>query len=628
MRIDKYIDESKVFDHFDQAKGKKIYCFGGGTAGEIILRIIGDNYQLAAFLDNDSNKWGSCLGNLEIKNPEILKDENPKEICVFIVSRHELKISEQLEEYGLKKGKSFFCLYSLFERYFRLQKALDTQEEFIAFLNRTPDNVFEKVTKVSDEKIGVVALSNASGLAVWFDIALCLLLKLRGYQVSLIIDYLPGFPEIMTYEGATEDIIEMVEEVIEVLKKKFPELEIIYVDKIKPVELSQNEKEEMKKIAPCTAISQLGHLGFRDRSMDREKLISRNYETGLENMKYIKGFFEKYSFAYLNIFSGITERRSMYSYFADKNGIRVSNYDGAGSEAKNRAIWANDKPCCHQFGITETIKNNMLNDKQKAILLSEANRDFLQRRYGKPKPGTTNCQLVAADNKARHEFDIVIPLNVMFDVAAIGLDEIFVNTEEWLMETLDFILAHTEAKVMVREHPAQEGLKDYNCMGLEDVLKNRFQKNKNFYFAASYEKINTYSVIENCKVVLPYSSTVGVEAALMGKVVITHTKCYYSEFDFVQKAVTKEDYFAKIAAAVKGQIKPASQLEDAYLAYMLVMNNKISCEFNETNNRWLKGSLESLNKTEGMDLIMEVVAKHQPQHYCLILEYLNKLEEV
>lgn len=78
---------------------KKTVLFGSSKMGEIAYEKLKDNYNIAAFVDNDKNKQGTNFCGLNVYNPEILKDNNYN---VIISSMYDIEIVKQLIEYGIK----------------------------------------------------------------------------------------------------------------------------------------------------------------------------------------------------------------------------------------------------------------------------------------------------------------------------------------------------------------------------------------------------------------------------------------------------------------------------------------------------------------------------------------------
>ena len=81
---------------------KKVVLFGASKMGEIAYKKLKDKYEIIAFVDNDKNKWGKKLKNIEIVEPNkllLLKDY----VEIIITSAYDICIAEQLMEMNIKK---------------------------------------------------------------------------------------------------------------------------------------------------------------------------------------------------------------------------------------------------------------------------------------------------------------------------------------------------------------------------------------------------------------------------------------------------------------------------------------------------------------------------------------------
>jgi hypothetical protein len=84
------------------------------------------------------------------------------------------------------------------------------------------------------------------------------------------------------------------------------------------------------------------------------------------------------------------------------------------------------------------------------------------------------------------------------------------------------------------------------------------------------EAVNTYDLIRAAKVVLPHTSTVGVEAALLGRPVVLSTRVYYEGFSFVWNPATREEFFGLLEEALAGGLVVGEAArKEAALAYFM-----------------------------------------------------------
>jgi hypothetical protein len=152
------------------------------------------------------------------------------------------------------------------------------------------------------------------------------------------------------------------------------------------------------------------------------------------------------------------------------------------------------------------------------------------------------------------------------DAAGLAGFQFFASPEDWLRQTVGFLLTQTNAHIVLREHPGARHLswRDETC----NHIMAAFPDEPRLRFVSCRDKVSTYRLLEPARVVLPYSSTVGVEAAILGKQVIPERAAYYSGLGFVQQPTSKEDYFDRISAALQNpQPLTPEQTEKAWLCY-------------------------------------------------------------
>ena len=172
-----------------------------------------------------------------------------------------------------------------------------------------------------------------------------------------------------------------------------------------------------------------------------------------------------------------------------------------------------------------------------------------------------------SSKELKQDYDIVIPLNITWDLPALGKHRFFADNVQWLNETVSFILDKTKFSVCIRQHPHERHHSSGNDLAAH--LIEKFGNHKNFYFISAIEEFNSYDLISNAKVVLPYVSTIGIEAAIIGKVVVMESSCYYAEQNFVYQAQSKQEYFELINEACNGGVKSISKnaVKNAILYY-------------------------------------------------------------
>lgn len=632
MQIDyrKYMDYDKLDEILLKNKQKKIICFGAGSATYVFPRILPQKHKIDYFVDSNPRLWGTKADGIEIKDPQVLKKEKRGTFIVFIVSQHYRSMEEQLNLYGLTKGIDYYEIYSSIEKCFLIQKAAVQAEGLLEFINGIPEDMFKSVHIRSKKRIGVVALYEFNNLHVFYDIGLFLLLKYNGYMADLILDKTTKCEDFTLYDGASNDIVEIVDIVIKNIKERFKDINIFTIDdNMVTADLDELDKANIRKKAQLSTAWQKSRNINRILSMSKSLLEEKFIDVFNNNLKSIKSFFENSQENYdvLSVCTALHFSRGLYMWMGEKYGIRVANYDSAGDDMST--TWATDYPNGHNYDIPKIILNKMLSNEENNKII-ELSKSLFNNNLGSISNGVTNSYQIVQeevnDIQDKVWYDVIIPLNVMWDAAAIGLNDAFDTESEWIVETIQYILEKTSASIMIREHPAQLRLKRFNNESFGELIKNKFGNNRRLRFVRYDEKINTYEYIKRCKLVLPLSSTVGIESALLGKDVIIHSKCYYSKLNFVHKAKDKEEYFSLINQCFNNTLPKKDRfLDEAWISYYLLHNRKIHTVFNETNPEWIKMSLDKLNELDDVKKIIDVICEDIPIMYVNVKDILKRI---
>ena len=599
------IDFDKIKKVIEKYEGKKKIFFGSGTAAELLMDNLLSNYEIECFLDNNKALWGTKIGNAEIKSPEYLKQLSKGDYVVFIVNRYIQAISKQLEEIGLEYNIDFIDLYQEFLPYFRVGKFEKSTVKFKNFIERIPEDTFKNITIKHEQHIGVICGASMAAFQTWYPMAIFLLLKYKGYNVSLIMDNLYSFDDLVFFDRHSEILKFYTDYIVQLMQDKFGDIDVRHIDPKDKVELDEADLKEVERLVEFNLIWQNAR---RDEMLhidinDRENL----YRTILkDNLASIKAFFEKNRFDFLNVISGIHKSKGLYTWEGKRYGIKVSSYDG--SAAGHATVCATNLPCGHHYDIVRIIKEDMLNEDLKKQVVEKMKELFQNRIKATIDQGGYNFQLASEVSENQKYYDVVMPLNINCDSAALGLDRVFSNEKEWIIETVDYILKNTDATIIIREHPCitTSTWGDTHMVRYANLIKELFDTDR-VYFCEGNEAINTYRMIEQSKVVLPYTSTVGIEATLMDKTVITHTNVYYADLGFVYNAKSKEEYFGLIKGIVDGEISSKEFDKDIpYIALYDKLNCTIKTEFLEFLDGWMECTLNELVKLDGVEDLMKI----------------------
>jgi len=161
-------------------------------------------------------------------------------------------------------------------------------------------------------------------------------------------------------------------------------------------------------------------------------------------------------------------------------------------------------------------------------------------------------QVRASLDTAESPCDVLVCLNNRADTAALGRERLFRSIADWLRQIGNWSLTRPDVRVCIRQHPHER----FDWLPNEEnyvlMLQSIDPIGKRLRLIPAESEENTYDLIRSAKVVLPYTSTVGIEAACMGKPVITCSECYYSTLGFVSAPEDAPSYFALIDKQLDG----------------------------------------------------------------------------
>lgn len=294
-------------------------------------------------------------------------------------------------------------------------------------------------------------------------------------------------------------------------------------------------------------------------------------------------------------------------------GVRVCSYDSGGPGV---TLLCADGIACQLQDIPRAfaaLKQAGECEDTTRLIREAATAEMSRRRAGTDRFAS---QVTGSDGvDSRLEGAVLIALNSSWDSAALGLHEIFDSSSQWLIETVRYILENSNTPVVVRQHPAERSEAARTTDDYRKLLHERFGDHPRLHFIAAGERVNSYALLERVGPVVVYTSTIGTEAAMGGKVVITPSRSYYSDLGFVWKARTREEYYRHLENAIAGEYAVTARMrEDAMLCYYLTQCcNWVHSSFSpEGFDEWSGLSLEGLLRLPAVPMILDSLIRNLP----------------
>lgn len=439
----------------------------------------------------------------------------------------------------------------------------------------------------------------------WYAITIALLLSLRGSKVEILFDDL-DVDDLAT--GDNQSSVKQCKKISAILDRIASKFRIHKLSDMDDANLSNHDRSVISKLAKFNRVHRYQTSMTNPDNLKYEKDW---YDMQISHFTKIKSFFNNYKCKQIIMPGGVYGNSGLYLHALDDN-IRISSYDSG----KGRALICVNGIAGYQSDIQVVLADKQFNNMTDDIKLKvkEITMQELQARMNGTDAYST--QLISSEDTRSDEiFDIVIPLNITWDLPALGKHECFEDDYSWIIETVKWILKYTQATVAVRQHPHERNHTSGD--DLHNNLIELFGDQQRFHYFGSSDEINSYTLISKAKIVLPYVSTIGIEAALIGKTVIVESDSYYANSSFVIKSKTRNEYFNNIEYYLDNpMILTESQKNEALNFYYLGQ----LCTAELTNftphpldyREWVLNDIETLKKDKSVQKIVEALHKQIP----------------
>jgi len=142
-------------------------------------------------------------------------------------------------------------------------------------------------------------------------------------------------------------------------------------------------------------------------------------------------------------------------------------------------------------------------------------------------------------------FKQIVPVftNVIFDTSQPHSNVVFKDMFAWLDMVLALMRSHPETLFVLRAHPDEKRAGKVCLETVSDwVASHNVTELDNVIFVDSLEYISSYELIERSKFIMIYNSTIGMEAAIMGKAVLCGGKSRFTPYEIVFFPDTPDGY--------------------------------------------------------------------------------------
>ncbi len=268
---------------------------------------------------------------------------------------------------------------------------------------------------------------------------------------------------------------------------------------------------------------------------------------------------------------GVWGISSLYVAATQAAGVHLMTYDSG----KRAIVTCQDDIATHQADIARAfpLVEKMLSEHpaHRTRVIEWSRRELGERTAG--RGSYLNFQKQAATGRAEGDANIFVPLNLRWDSAALSRTRLFPTVEEWITALVQWVATEPEARLCIRQHPAERNKVTASSDDVGALVRKINTAGERVRFVAAEDPVNSYDLLRTARVVLPFTSTLGMEAPMLGIPVVTSAKNYYETFRFASRAESPEHYFQLIGQAIRGELTVSSEAsEDAALVYYLTQH--------------------------------------------------------
>jgi hypothetical protein len=453
----------------------------------------------------------------------------------------------------------------------------------------------------------------------WFSIASGLVLAALGAKVTFVVDSLEFGRERWRFRL----ILICIRWVLRALPKQFA------VHEMKTPTTPALSDVEQDFIERLSTLNTIWALRGDTKSEGRAPYQALMREQLAAALRAINAFFKDVNFDCIFVPGGVYGSSGVWNWCAHNRQIRSTSFDSGG---RGLMILSINGVASHLDDIPRSfalLQENIRSEHTDTLVREAALAEMARRRAGADRFSSQVKGSTALDS--RFDGGVLLALNSPWDTAALGLHQIYGSTAQWVVETVRTVLDHTAAQVIVRQHPGERFAIHRSTDDYGVLLRESFGDHPRITYIAAADPVNSYDLLEKVAAVVVYTSTIGVEAAAKGNVVLTASSSYYSGLGFVWAASELSAYkHSLIEAAGSQYVVTESQKEDALRCYYLTQccNWTVAALSPESYDDWIQFSFPDLMLQPEVALTYTAVRDNVPVSFMKHLQNVRDAQKV
>lgn len=219
----------------------------------------------------------------------------------------------------------------------------------------------------------------------------------------------------------------------------------------------------------------------------------------------------------------------------------------------------------------ELWKDPPLNSQQKKKLREYFyHKDYDPQgyiRYHSKGDSQQTDMLMNQIESTRREKTICIYTNVMWDAITSGMNRIYPSMMDWIYDTLAFLMDKQNLQVIIRIHPGEIRKPERAVQRVADFVEEHFGRlPDHFMLIDAHDKFLTSRLYSLNALHLVYYTTVGLELALRGELVVASGNTSYSKKGFTLDPESTSEYKSLIQLYLNNELfyKPNVEIAERF----------------------------------------------------------------
>ena len=265
------------------------------------------------------------------------------------------------------------------------------------------------------------------------------------------------------------------------------------------------------------------------------------------------------------VFNGISMPEAILYNWCKSKKINVATFEGGWSSKYSMEINYNPTPQ-HFFKFTNRLLTQEEDTKLAKFILDK-------------RSGLKQLDKLKLPNKKI----VSVFGNVSWDTSQFISNDIFSSMFDWLNNLIPITNKYEDYLFIFKSHPGENRKIKKTWYGLDFWFNNNMGRmNDNVICFDANSKIDSYEIIENSDLVLVYNSTVGIDAASLGKKTLVAAKTHYTNLEFVNSYDSKNLYLKDLNDILSlNNISVSEKNQKMAKSYYYQLLNNVSYDYGE-----------------------------------------------